>query len=294
MKIAITGAQGLVGQQLQRYWARTFADKCEVRALSHQDLDITDAAAVQAWCEHERPTLIANCAVLDVDRCQREPALAHAVNVDGPRYLATAAQSLGAEFIHFSTNYVFDGRTHGRLYTQADAAEPINVYGATKLAGEQAVLAANPRSYVVRTSWVFGPGKESFLATLPRQLRSGQPVRAITDVWASATYVEDLVARVAELLPLQRYGTYQIVNEGTCCYHDYAMAAARLVGLEAATTARLIEAVSENEARRLAERPRYTPMRCLLSAELGLAPLREWQAALAAYVKDEGNAAKRG
>ena len=281
MKIAITGAGGLVGQHL----ARNFANKCEVRALSHQDLDITDSAAVRQWCERERPMLIINCAVIDVDLCEREPTLAQAVNVDGPRYLAEAAASVKAEIMHFSTNYVFDGRTHGRIYTQADEAWPINNYGQTKLAGERAVQAANSQSYIVRTSWVFGRGKESFLATLPRKLRAGEQVRAITDVWASATSVNDLVGRVAELLAHRRYGIYHIVNSGVCSYHEYALECARLVGLDQTQTTALIEAVSEDEARRLAERPRYTPMHCLQSAELGLPPLCDWRAALAAYIQ---------
>ncbi len=281
MKIAITGAGGLVGQHL----ARSFANECEVRALPHQALDITDSAAVRVWCAAERPTLLINCAVIDVDFCERDPALAQAVNVDGPHQLAAAAVEIGAEMLHFSTNYVFDGRMHGHAYTQADAALPINNYGRTKRAGEQAVQAANPHSYIVRTSWVFGQGKESFLATLPRKLRAGEHVRAIKDVWASATYVNDLVARVAELLARRRYGIYHAVNGGVCSYHEYALECVRLMGLDEAETAALITAVSEDEARRLAERPRYTPLQCLLSAELGLPPLRDWRAALAAYVQ---------
>ena len=281
MKIAITGAGGLVGQHL----ARSFANNCEVRALLHTDLDITDGAAVRNWCAAERPTLIINCAVIDVDLCERDPALAQAVNVDGPRHLATAAADIGAEILHFSTNYVFDGRAPGRVYTQSDDALPINSYGRTKLAGEQAVRAANSQSYIVRTSWVFGHGKQSFLATLPQKLQAGERVRAITDVWASATYVNDLVLRVAALVAHKRYGVYHVVNSGVCSYHDYALECARLVGLDDAGIANLIEAVSEDEARRAAERPRYTPMQCSLSAELGLPPLRDWQAALAAYVQ---------
>ena len=281
MKLAITGAGGLVGQHLARY----FADTCEVRALSHQKLDITNAAAVSAWCELERPDLVINCAVIDVDRCEREPQLAEAVNVLGPRNLAEATQPIGAEVMHFSTNYVFDGRMHGRVYSQADVAAPINVYGQTKLAGEQAVLAANPRSYIVRTSWVFGVGKQNFLSTVHRQLRAGQRVRAIADVWASATYVADLVARVAEVLEPQRYGVYQFVNAGVLSYHDFAVEAARLAGVNDEVAARLIERVSEDEANRFAERPRYTPMRCLLSEALGLMPLRDWHAALSDYVR---------
>ena len=281
MKLAITGAGGLVGQHLARY----FADSCEVRALSHQDLDITNAAAVSAWCEREQPDLIVNCAVIDVDRCEREPQLAEAVNVLGPRSLAEAARAVGAEVMHFSTNYVFDGRKHGHVYIQADEAKPINAYGKTKLVGEQAVLLANPRSFIVRTSWVFGVGKQNFLSTVHRQLLAGQRVQAIADVWASATYVVDLVARVAEVLRHKRYGVYQLVNAGVLSYHDFAVEAARLVGLNDEAVDGLIERVSEDEAKRLAERPRYTPMRCLLSEELGLMPMRDWRAALADYVR---------
>jgi dTDP-4-dehydrorhamnose reductase len=281
MKLAITGAGGLVGQHLARYFANT----CEVRALSHQDLDITDGVAVSAWCARERPDLVINCAVIDVDRCERESQLAEAVNVSGPRALAEAAQSIGAEVMHFSTNYVFDGRAHGHVCTQADEATPINVYGQTKLAGERAVLAANPRSYIVRTSWVFGVGKQNFLSTVYQQLRAGQRVRAIADVWASATYVADLVARVAEVLQHQRYGVYQLVNAGVLTYRDFAIEAARLAGVNDEAAAQLIERVSEDEANRLAERPRYTPMRCLLSEKLGLTPMRDWRMALADYVR---------
>jgi dTDP-4-dehydrorhamnose reductase len=171
--------------------------------------------------------------------------------------------------MHFSTNYVFDGRTHGQVYAQADAANPINVYGKTKLAGEQAVLSANPRSYIVRTSWVFGVGKQNFLSTVHRQLLAGHRVQAIADVWASATYVVDLVARVAEVLRHKRYGVYQLVNAGVLSYHDFAVEAARLVGLNGEAAARLIEQVSEDEAMRLAERPRHTPMRCVVVRRVG-------------------------
>ncbi len=284
MKLAITGASGLVGQHLARYFANT----CEVRALSHLDLDITNAAAVSVWCERERPDLVINCAVIDVDRCEREPQLAEAVNVRGPRFLAEAAHAVGAEIMHFSTNYVFDGRRHGHVYTQADAAMPINLYGQTKLAGEQVVRAANLRSFIVRTSWVFGVGKQNFLSTVQRQLLVGQKVQAIADVWASATYVVDLVAQVVEVLRHKRYGVYQLVNAGVLSYHDFAVEAARLVGLNDEAAARLIERVSEDEAKRLAERPRYTPMSCVLSKELQLPAMRDWRAALADYVRTAG------
>ena len=112
-------------------------------------------------------------------------------------------------------------------------------------------------------------------------------MRAITDTRASVTYVGDLARRVEEIIGLGRHGTYQVVNSGVCTYKDFAEEAARLVGLSEAEAARLIEQVTEAEMNRAAPRPRNTPMRCLLSEELGLTPMRDWRAALADYVACE-------
>ena len=281
MKIIITGARGLVGTEL----ARRFSDGHEVVALGRAELDVTDAGAVARLIERERPGLVVNCTVLGVDECEREPEKARAVNAAAPASLASASRAAGAEFLHFGTNYVFDGRAHGRApYTFEDEPRPLNVYGRTKLEGELAAVEACPRAYVVRTSWVFGPGKATFLGAAHRELSAGRGVRAIRDTWASATYVADLAARVAEVVGRGRHGTYHVVNEGVCSYYEFALEAARLVGLDAEATARLVVPVSEDEKRREAERPRYTPMKCLLSGRLGLKPLRGWPAALAEYV----------
>ncbi|HJQ32793.1 MAG TPA: dTDP-4-dehydrorhamnose reductase [Pyrinomonadaceae bacterium] len=280
-KVLIAGAGGLVGRHL----ARRLAARYEVLALKHSDLDITDRAAVWRLIESERPDLVVNCAVLGVDECERDPDAAHALNVEGPRALAEAAGPVGADVLHFSTNYVFDGRAEGREpYTQEDEPRPLNVYGRTKLEGERAVRAASMQSFVVRTSWVYGRGKESFLSTAYARLAAGQAVRAIVNTWANTTYVEDLVTRVEEILAGRVYGVYHVVNEGVCSYYDFAVEAARLAGLNESDAARLVETVREEEMRREAERPRYTPMRCLLSEGLGLAPLRHWRDALAAFV----------
>lgn len=282
MKIVITGAAGLVGAKL----AAHFAGSHEVLALRHRDLDITDRAAVRRLILSEHPSLVINCAVVNVDDCERDPHLAQAINIDGPRWLAEAAAEKAADFLHFTTNYVFDGEPVGRApYTAQDEARPINVYGQTKLAGERAVCAASSRSFIVRTSWVFGPGKDNFLSTAHHHLLSSKRIRAVTDVWASATYVGDLVARTSEILARGRYGLYHVVNSGVCSYYDFAVEAARLAGLGEMDAERLIEKVNEAEAHRLARRPRYTPMRCLLSEELGLAAMRDWRAALADFVQ---------
>ncbi|HEX8148548.1 MAG TPA: dTDP-4-dehydrorhamnose reductase [Pyrinomonadaceae bacterium] len=279
MKVVITGAGGLVGGRL----ARRLKAEHEVLAPPRAELDVTDAGAVRRFIKEARPRLVVNCAVLGVDECERDPELARAVNAEAARSLAAAASDAGAEFLHFSTNYVFDGE--GREpYCERDEPRPVNVYGRTKEEGERATFEANPRSYVVRTSWVFGAGKESFLSTAHRELAAGRRVRAIGDTWASVTYVEDLVVRVEEVVRSNRHGLYHVVNEGVCTYEDFAREAARLAGLNEEESARLVETVTESQVQRPARRPRYTPLRCLASAELGLPPLRHWREALADFV----------
>jgi dTDP-4-dehydrorhamnose reductase len=283
VKILITGAASLVGSHLARTLIR--AREHEVVALQRVDLDITDRAAVEHCTARTRPNVIFNCAVLQVDECEQNPAKARAVNVEGPRLLAAAANKVGAEIVQFGTQYAFGGEPIGRAaYTIEDAPRPVNVYGWSKVDGEQAVREACARSYIVRTSWVYGSGKNSFLCTVADDLKAGKKVRAIDDIWSSTTYVEDLIARTLEILRARRYGTYHVVNAGTCTYYEFALEAGRLAGLMRERIDPLIEITHERDMKRVAVRPRYTPLRCLLSEDLGLSPMRDWRAALAAYV----------
>ena len=285
MKIAVTGAAGLVGSHV----ARRLAREHDVLALKHGDLDITDRAAVRRCLLDAKPALIFNCAVLQVDDSEQLPAQAQAVNVAGPGFLAEAANDIGAEIVHFSTQYAFDGEPVERLpYTILDEPNPLNNYGKTKVGGEAAVLAACPRSFVVRTSWVYGSGKNSFLCTVHDDLRAGKKVRAIDDIWSSTTYVNDLIERVMTIRATGRYGIYHVVNGGVCSYYEFAREAGRLLGLTRAQIDPLIEITHEHDMKRVAIRPRYTPLRCLLSEQLGLPPMRHWQAALAAYLGNGG------
>ena len=282
MKVLITGAAGLVGSHLSRRVAREH----EVLALKHGALDITDRTAVQRCMGDFRPEIIFNCAVLQVDESEQDPAKAQAVNVDGPRLLADAASAIDAEIAHFSTQYAFEGEPIGRApYTVEDEPRPVNVYGRTKVAGEDAVREACARSYIIRTSWVFGSGKASFLCNAHNDLRAGKKVRAIDDISSSTTYVEDLIDRVQLIVAKGRYGTYHVVNAGVCSYYEFALEAGRLLGLERAEIDALIEITHERDMKRVAARPRYTPLHCTLSEQLGFAPMRDWRDALAAYVK---------
>ena len=280
----VTGAAGLVGSRV----ARRLGYDHRIAALKHTDLDIADRDAVHRIVNDLEPEIIFNCAVLQVDDSERDPAKARAINARGPRHLAEAANRVGAEIVQFSTQYVFAGEPAGRApYTVEDEPLPVNVYGRTKLAGERAVRDACSRSYIVRTSWVYGSGKDSFLCNVHEHLRARRKVRAIDDVWSSTTYVEDLIDRCLEIIRSRHYATYHVVNTGVCTYLEVALEAARLLGLLRAEIDALIEITHERDMRRIAARPRYTPLRCLASDRLGLPPMRDWQKALEAYVRGD-------
>jgi len=265
-RVLITGAGGLVATALVPLYEN-------VIALRHAALDISDADAVQRVFDQVAPDLVINCAVIGVDACEKDPALAKRVNVDGPANLARVAATL----VHFSSNYVFDGRrSKDEPYTIDDVPKPINVYGRTKLEGERAVLSGCDRAFVIRTSWVYGPAKDSFLSTAAMKLHRGERVQAISDTFANTTYVNDLVERVRAIAASSDYGLHQVVNDGVCSYEEFAREAAAIVG-----SSELIDVVTEAEMHRPAPRPVCTPMLCV-------PPMRPWQAALREFATLSG------
>ena len=284
MKVAIVGAGGLVGKEL----SRQFAEEHQVWPLTHRELDITDAPSFQRVLLSKRPDLIINSAVLGVEACEIDPAMARSVNVVGAENLACAANTLDSDFLQLSTNYVFDGKLGiDSFYTIEDTPRPLNVYGQTKLAGERAVTAVSSKCFIVRTSWVFGVDKENFFSTAHRALLRSEKIRAATDVRASVTYVRDLVSRIREIVARRHYSTYHVVNEGSCSYFDFAWEAGRLIRISDSHLTDLIEPVKRSDLRQNAQRPSNTPMRCLASESLGLEPLRVWPLALAEYINED-------
>lgn len=275
MKIAIVGAAGLVGSE----FARQLASDHHVRPFTHAEIDVTDRESTTRQIFALRPELIINCAVTGVDYCEREPELARAVNSRGPENLAKAAAAIDASLVHFSSNYVFDGERKDGGYTVEDPPRPLSIYGRTKVEGERAVRAATNRHFIVRTSWVFGPGKNNFLSNVPQSLLAGDEIPAITDVVASATYVCDLVERSLEIVSRGKCGTYHVVNSGLCSYLEFVQESARLLGLKPK-----IKPVTLGELQLPAARPYYSPMSCKESEVLGLAPKRAWQAGLADFI----------
>ncbi|HKX83712.1 MAG TPA: dTDP-4-dehydrorhamnose reductase [Pyrinomonadaceae bacterium] len=272
MKVLITGAGGLVGTSL----VKRFSKRHTVIAPDHVGLDITDRDQLFETVIGERPDLIFNCAVIGVDECELNPDRARAVNINGPCNLAEAASRVSSAMVHFSTNYVFDGLRESGFYSVDDEPRPISIYGRTKWEGEQAVIAACKKSFIIRTSWVYGGGAKGFFDKAIASLRVGETIEAVSDNWASTTFVEDLVERVEKIVEHGHYGTYHVVNGGICSKYEFATEAARLIH----GSDDLVKPVAEAHAGLIGKRPRYTPMRCKLSDGIGLPPMRDWRLSL--------------
>ncbi len=198
MRVLVAGREGQVARALL---ARLLPEGHQVTALEPPELDLTDRASIAAAVEAAAPDLVVNAAAYTaVDRAEDQPELAEAVNATGAGWLAAAAAARGAPFVHFSTDYVFDG-LKGSPYTEADPTSPLGVYGATKEAGERAVLAANPRSAVIRTAWVCSADGANFVKTMLRLAKEREEIRVVADQHGAPTFAADLADAVARMAP---------------------------------------------------------------------------------------------
>jgi dTDP-4-dehydrorhamnose reductase len=275
MRMAIVGARGQLGAAVVEE-CRTAHD---VSAFAHGDLDVTDDRAVAAAMDRVRPEAIVNCSAYnDVDRAEDQPILALDVNAFAVRALARAAAVHGAAFVHYSSDFVFDG-TSRVPYTEEDVPNPRSVYAASKLLGEWFAVDA-PRAYVLRVESLFGraaggPAKSS-VATIAKAIREGREARVFSDRVVSPTYVIDAARATRQLLERAAPpGLYHCVNSGCCTWFELAREMARILNVDA----RLVP-VRMADARLRARRPQY----CALSNEklrdAGVV-MPEWQDALA-------------
>jgi len=273
--MVITGAGGQVGRLL----AGTARGRgFDVTALTRADLDITDAAAVRG---HVRPgDLVVNCAAFtNVDAAEAEPAAAHAINAVGPGVLAAACGSVGAGLVHISTDYVFPGEA-GRTYDVGDPTGPVGVYGATKLAGEQAVLEVLAEAYVVRTSWVYTGGAGSDFVAVMRRLATttDRVLEVVDDQTGSPTYARDLVSALLEIAAGGVRGPIlHAANAGAVSRYEQA----RAVFAELGADPERVRPVGTDAVPRPARRPVCSALSMAASVRAGLTPLRPWRAALA-------------
>lgn len=273
-RIVITGAGGQVGGFLAGEAARR---GFQVSAWTHRDWDITDPQAAQRFVAPD--DLVINCAaVANVDSAEADPDRAHAVNVTGPENVAHACARVGARLVHVSTDYVFGGEKR-HPYEVGDPTNPLSVYGRTKVAGELAVLAAQPDAVVVRTSWVYTGGSgDDFVAVLRRRAATGDTVDVADDQIGSPTYVKDLVGALIEAGDGRiREPILHAANDGAVSRYEQARAVFEELGADPQRVRPLRSAQSGRRARR----PVYSALSMSMSVKAGLTPLRPWRQALA-------------
>ncbi len=286
----VTGAGGQLGLCLAAR-LRTDPTNTLVAAFDHKALDVADVTAVRSVLTAlpgGPPDVVANAAAMThVDRCEADPALAEAANATGPAALAAICQQIGARLVHVSTDYVFDG-CGSRPYTETDPTGPRSVYGRSKLEGEQRVLAAQPGAIVVRTAWVFGPGRNfvrTILEAAARTQRGDAPaLRVVDDQRGSPTYAGDLAEGIIGLVGARASGVVHLVNSGVATWWDLARASVDIWGHPELP----IEKVRTVDVPRPAPRPAWSVLDTNKADRLGVR-LRTWREALRGYLDSDAS-----
>lgn len=289
MRTLIIGATGLVGQAMMAHYRAISDTAHEAIGVGSAEADIRDRKAVDQLIERHRPdwTVLA-AALSDVDACEREPERAHAVNTLGPSYVARACRQFGSRLLSLSTDYVFDG-AKTVPYEPEDAVNPVNVYGRSKAAGEEAVRRELPHACIVRTSWVFGLGRPTLPAAILEQAEHKSEVLVVSEQTSAPTYAPDLAGILERLMQANAQGTLHACSANGCTRLEWAREILRLVGKAALP----LRAVTLSQLNRPAPRPRYTVLSTAYLAQFGIRA-RPWQETLADYLAARRQLAARG
>lgn len=282
-RILLLGKNGQVGWELRR----TLAPMARLTAVDYPEIDLLDTASARRLVLDTRPDLVLNAAAYTaVDKAESDPHTARLLNAVAPGALAEAAHQLGAWMVHFSTDYVFDGAKR-EPYVETDAPNPLGVYGRTKLEGDEAVRAANPRHLIFRLCWVYGTRGQNFLLTIRRLARERETLRVVQDQFGCPTWSRLIAETVALALKQviadadgRRFaGTYHLAAGGHTNWHAFA---SRIVELmpESERRCRQVQAIPTAEYPTPARRPAWSVLDCgKLKRTFGL-ELPDWEEGL--------------
>lgn len=287
MKVLITGANGQLGTDLCQV-----LHHFQVIPLTHQDIEISDISSVkEAFSEYKPEIVINTAAYARVDDCEDNPDKAFLVNALGARNIAVVASEFRAKLIHISTDYVFGGEAEPRVtsYTEFNTPAPVNIYGKSKLAGEDFVRHLCQRHFIIRTSGLFGiAGSTSkggnFVETMLGLGKEQDELRVVSDQIFSPTYTKDFARKVARLVTTEYYGIFHITNRGACSWYEFTKEILRLAGLET----RVIP-IPSDQYHQKAKRPSSSVLDNYHLRLLGIDNMRPWQEALRDYMIEKGH-----
>ncbi len=305
VRILLTGKNGQVGAEL----ARLLPEIGDVVAVDRRQLDLAHPDQIRRIVRDIRPQVIVNAAAYTpVDLAEREESIARAINTDAPGVMAQEARKIGASLVHYSTDYVFDG-AKTTPYNETDPTNPINAYGRTKLAGEQAIRAAGVPHLILRTQWVYGNRGKNFLLTILRLAAEREELRVVSDQFGAPTWSREIARATANILgkslrpdtgaqPFEKVsGTYNMTAAGQTNWHEFAVAildgvvrAPRESWLRAgsgkALFARRIVPIKTQDYPTPARRPAYSVLSNRRLAETFDVQLPEWRTQLGSVLAE--------
>lgn len=276
-KILIIGAQGMLGQDLAKVLAGF-----DLILWDFDDLDITDKNQVFTKISSLQPQVIINCAAYtDVDGCETNRELAMQVNGEAVGYLADIAKQIGAIIVHISTDYIFTGEKEKGYEEDSQAIGPLNVYGQSKLKGEELLKQNTDQYYLIRTSWLYGKNGKNFVETMLKLGREKDQLKVVNDQLGKPTYTVDLVRQILYILDNNlAFGVYHATNEtkeGGISWYDFAKKIFELAAIDVE-----LQPCASAEFPRPAKRPAYS---ALINTKLP--PMRDWQLALVEYLTNK-------
>lgn len=286
MKVLVTGANGQLGTDL----CKVLQD-FNVIPLAHSDIEISNMNSVkEVFSKHHPEVIINTAAYIRVDNCEVEQDKAFLVNALGARNVAVVCQEIGAKLVHISTDYVFGGENEPRTtpYNEFDAPVPLNLYGKSKLAGENLVRHLCSKHFIIRTSGLFGVAGASgkggnFVETMLRLARQREELRVVNDQVLSPTYTKDLAKKIVQLVATEYYGIFHITNKGACSWYEFTSEIMRLAGLKIP-----VIPITSDQFPQKAKRPSFSVLDNYHLRLLGMDDIRPWQEALKDYMISKG------
>jgi dTDP-4-dehydrorhamnose reductase len=281
MRVLLFGGSGQLGSEIVKRWS-----DCEIAAPDSRAANVEDERAVAAAVAAHVPDVVVNCTAFhNVDRCEREPERAFAVNATAVERIARAARAASAAFVTISTDYVFDGET-GRPYRETDEPRPLSQYGASKLEGERRVERLGMNAFVVRTCGLYGTRVSSskgytFVDRVLALARAGETQSIVADAVASPTYAAHLADALRALVESRAYGLYHAADTGAVSWYDFAAEALRRAGV-----AGTIAPISREDWKPQTPRPRFSALASDRLAALGFA-MPTWAEGLGDYLRDK-------